>query len=327
MGGRSAGALRGVAAGPAGERLRQAMPLLTLVALVVIVGAVTPQFLTPRTLIVLAADTATLFVLATGVTFVIMLGGIDLSIQAVASLASVIVALTLSQLGYLGFPLAVLAGAAAGLASGLVHVKLKIPSFIATLAVGGVVAGTALIVSDARSITMGDTERGYLGWISGTSLGIPHEVLIGAAVLLVAHVVQSRTPFGRYGAAIGAGEAAAFASGVKVDRHKILACVLSGGFAAFAGVILAGRLASGSPTLANELLLPAIAAVIVGGTAITGGVGSIWRTLIGALIISVVRIGMTFVGVDIFAQQIVFGAVLILAAAVTIDRSKIPIVK
>ena len=87
-------------------------------------------------------------------------------------------------------------------------------------------------------------------------------------------------------------------------------------------MILAGRLASGSPTLANELLLPAIAAVVVGGTAITGGVGSIWRTLVGALIISVVRIGMTFLGVNIFAQQIVFGAVLVLAVAITIDRAR-----
>ena len=103
--------------------------------------------------------------------------------------------------------------------------------------------------------------------------------------------------------------------------------MLSAGFAALAGVILAGRLASGSPTLADELLLPSIAAVVVGGTAITGGVGSIWRTLVGALIISVVRIGMTFLGVNIFAQNIVFGVVLIAAVAITIDRSKIPIVK
>ena len=117
------------------------------------------------------------------------------------------------------------------------------------------------------------------------------------------------------------------ASGVKVDRQKVFAFVLSAAFAALAGVILAGRLASGSPTLAAELLLPSIAAVVVGGTAITGGVGSIWRTLVGALIISVVRIGMTFLGVNIFAQNIVFGAVLIAAVAITIDRSKIPIVK
>jgi ribose transport system permease protein len=309
------------------EHVRQAMPLATLAALIVFVGLVTPEFLRPQTLLVLASDTATLFVMAVGVTFVIMLGGIDLSIQSVASLTSVVVALCLPRFGYLGFVLATLVGTLAGILSGVAHVKLKIPSFIATLAIGGVAAGTAMIISDAQAITMGEHERSYLGWITGESLGLPHEVIIGAIVLACGLFVQRYTPFGRYSQAIGAGEAAAYASGVKVERYKIVACALSGSFAGFAGVILAGRLASGSPTLANELLLPAIAAVIVGGTAISGGVGSVWRTLIGALIISVVRIGMTFVGVDIFAQQIVFGAVLILAVAATIDRSKIPIVK
>jgi ribose transport system permease protein len=313
--------------GFAAEHLRQAMPLATLAVLIVVVGIVTPEFLRPQTLLVLASDTATLFVMAVGVTFVIMLGGIDLSIQSVASLTSVVVALCLPRFGYLGFAIATLVGTLAGILSGLAHVKLKIPSFIATLAIGGIAAGTALIISDAQAITMGVDERAYLGWITGDSLGMPHEVIIGAVVLACGMFVQRYTAFGRYSQAIGAGEPAAYASGVKVDRYKIVAFALSGSFAGFAGVVLAGRLASGSPTLANELLLPAIAAVIVGGTAITGGVGSVWRTLIGALIISVVRIGMTFVGVDIFAQQIVFGAVLILAVAATIDRSKIPIVK
>jgi len=309
------------------DRLRQYLPLATLVVLVVAVGVAEPSFLEPATLLQLAADTAVLFILATGVTFVIMLGGIDLSIQSMASLSSVLVALSVARLGYGSIVLAVAAGALSGFLGGVAHVKLRIPSFIATLAVGGVLAGTALVISGARSITLGEAERGYLGWVSGYSLGVPHEVYVGLLVLALAHVVQSRTRFGRYSAAIGAGEAAAYASGVKVDRTKILALTLSGALAAFAGVILAGRLSSGSPTLANELLLPAIAAVVVGGTAITGGIGSIWRTAIGALIISVVRIGMTFIGVDIFAQQIVFGAVLILAVAITIDRSKIPIVK
>lgn len=130
-----------------------------------------------------------------------------------------------------------------------------------------------------------------------------------------------------YTTAIGAGEPAAWASGIRVNRQKIIALALCGLLAALAGLLLAGRLSSGSPTLANQLLLPAIAAVIVGGTAITGGIGGIGRTLIGALIISVVRIGMTFLGVNIFAQQIVFGAVLVAAVAGTIDRSKIPFVK
>jgi len=309
------------------ERLRQSTPLVTLILLMALVGSLQPSFLTPETLLQLASDTATLFVLACGSSFVIMLGGIDLSIQAMASLASVIVALTIDRLGYGSFVLAVLVGALSGALAGLAHVKLKIPSFIATLAIGGVLAGVALVISHEHSITLDEHQREYLAWITGTTLGIPHEVFIGLAVLLLGHIVQGRTRFGRYSAAIGAGEAAAFASGVKVDRQKIVAFTLSSGFAGLAGVILAGRLASGSPTLANELLLPAIAAVVVGGTAITGGVGSIGRTMIGALIISVVRIGMTFVGVDIFAQQIVFGVMLVLAVAVTIDRSKIPIVK
>ena len=309
------------------DRMRQWLPLATLLILVCIVGVMQPIFLQPSTLLQLASDTAVLFILATGVTFVIMLGGIDLSIQSMASFASVIVALTVARLGYGAFVLAVGAGALVGLLSGLAHVKLKVPSFIATLATGGVLFSAALVTSKERSITLGDVDRSYQTWITGQVLGVPNVIWVGLAVLAIAHILQAHTRFGRYSAAIGAGEPAAYASGVKVDRQKVFAYVLSAGFAALAGVILAGRLASGSPTLAAEMLLPSIAAVVVGGTAITGGVGSIWRTLVGALIISVIRIGMTFLGVNIFAQNIVFGAVLIGAVAITIDRSKIPIVK
>ncbi|HEV7283488.1 MAG TPA: ABC transporter permease [Kaistia sp.] len=309
------------------DGLRQWLPLATLILLVILVGAFQPAFLEMNTLLQLASDTAVLFILATGVTFVIMLGGIDLSIQSMASLSSVAVALTLSRFGYGAFAFAFALGTLAGLLSGIAHVRLRIPSFIATLAMGGVLYSAALVTSKERSITLGDSERAYLGWITGTVFGIPNVVIIALIVLAIAHILQSRTRFGRYSAAIGAGEPAAYASGVKVDRQKIIAFVLSGACAALAGIVLVGRLASGSPTLASELLLPSIAAVVVGGTAITGGVGSIWRTLVGALIISVVRIGMTFLGVNIFAQNIVFGVVLVAAVAITIDRSKIPIVK
>lgn len=309
------------------DGVRQWLPLVTLVILVILVGAFQPAFLEVNTLLQLASDTAVLFILATGVTFVIMLGGIDLSIQSMASLSSVVVALTLARYGYAAFVLAFGLGVLAGLLSGIAHVRLRIPSFIATLAMGGVLYSAALVTSRERSITLGESERAYLGWITGSLFGIPNVVIIALVVLAIAHVLQSRTRFGRYSAAIGAGEPAAYASGVKVDRQKIFAFMLSAGCAALAGIVLVGRLASGSPTLASELLLPSIAAVVVGGTSITGGVGSIWRTLVGALIISVVRIGMTFLGVNIFAQNIVFGVVLVAAVAITIDRSKIPIVK
>lgn len=304
------------------------IPLLTLVGLVVLVGLVDPSFFSFRTLMVLTSDTMTLFLMAAGATFVILMGGIDLSVQAVASMTSVIVAATLPELGILAIPLAVGAGALAGLAGGVSHTKLRIPSFISTLAVGGVVTTIAFLLSDARSIPISREMRdAHLFWLVGESLGVKNEIWVGLVVLVVLVFVQVRTPFGRLARAIGAGERAVIATGVDVERIKGLAFLLSGATAGFSGAMMAARLGSGSPTLANEFLLPAIAAIILGGTALTGGVGGVWRTFIGALIIAVVRIGMTFLGVSVFAQQIVFGVALVAAVAATIDRSKIQIVK
>ena len=304
------------------------IPLLTLLGLVVLVGLVDPSFFSFRTLMVLTSDTMTLFLMAAGATFVILMGGIDLSVQAVACMTSVIVAATLPELGILAIPLAVGAGALAGLAGGVSHTKLRIPSFISTLAVGGVVTTIAFLLSDARSIQIsGEMRDEYLFWMVGEFLGVKNEIWVGLVVLGILVFVQLRTPFGRLARAIGAGERAVIATGVRVERIKAFAFLLSGATAGFSGALMAARLGSGSPTLANEFLLPAIAAIILGGTALTGGVGGVWRTFIGALIIAVVRIGMTFLGVSVFAQQIVFGVALVAAVAATIDRSKIQIVK
>jgi ribose transport system permease protein len=307
--------------------LRAASPVLLLLALLAGIGSAAPGFVRVETLGLLLSDTAVLFVMAAGLTFVIMLGGIDLSVQAVASLASVLVAQWLPLLSYAAFPAAILAGLVAGLISGFVHVRFRIPSFVATLATGGVVAGLALLASHGRTVTILQAGRAQARWVSGTVFGVPDLILIGALVAIGGLIVQRYTPFGRYSTAIGAGEPAAWASGIRVERTKIVAFGVCGALAALAGVLLAGRLSSGSPSLANELLLPAIAAVVVGGTAITGGVGSVARTIVGALIVSIVRIGMTFLNVNIFAQQIVFGAALVLAVAITIDRTKMLLVK
>jgi ribose transport system permease protein len=309
------------------NRLRGAAPVSLLLGMIVLVGALRPGFLTMRALVNIVGDTATLFVLAAGMTFVVILGGIDLSIQSVASLSSVIVAILIPSGGYWSFPSAILLGFLIGWVNGWLHVRLHIPSFIVTLAVSGIVSAAALLLSQARSIMIGERGRSLLTWNTGMALGLPNVIFIGAIIAVTGIWVQRHTPFGRYSLAIGAGETATWASGVKVNQYKILAYSLSAGLAAFAGVLLAGRLSSGSPTLANELLLPAIASVVVGGTAITGGAGGIERTVVGALIISVVRVGMTFLGVNIFAQQMVFGVVLIMAVTVTIDRTKIQIVK
>lgn len=307
--------------------LHGAIPPALLVGLVILIELAAPGFLSGETLSLLFANTAVLFILATGVTFVILLGGIDLSIQAVASLASVILAQLLPSLGLLAFPVAILSGTLFGTLSGVVHVRLRVPSFVATLATAGIVTGMALWISDGRAITIEEGGRQSTMWINGTILGLPVVVVLAAIVGLVSFLALRYTRFGRQSLAVGAGEPAAWAAGINVDRTKIIAFAVSGTLAAIAGVILAARLSSGSPSLANQLLLPAIAAVIVGGTAITGGLGGVARTAVGALIISLVRIGMTFVGVNIFAENIVFGAVLIIAVAITIDRSKIAVIK
>jgi len=315
-----------------GEQIRAFAPVLVLVGLVLVIGTLRPGFFNLESLIVTVADTAILFILGAGSTFVVMLGSIDLSIQAICSFASVIVALMLPTYGY-GFLIVALAmGLVAGTVSGVFHVWLKIPSFIVTLATSGLLVSAALLLSHERAISIEESGRAYLTWVNGSlfglgSLRLPNVICIAAIVGALGVWCQKYTPFGRYSIAIGAGEPATWASGVKVNRYKVLAFATSGALAALAGVLMAGRQGSGSPNLADQLLLPAIASVIVGGTAITGGAGGIGRTAVGALIITIVRVGMTFIGVNIFAQQIVFGLVLILAVALTIDRSKIVIVK
>lgn len=310
------------------ERIRDFVPVAALVLLVAAITGYSPGFSDPGNLLTITADTMTLFLMASGATFVIMLGSIDLSIQGIASMASCIVAAMLPEYGALALLVALLAGAASGLVSGLVVNYLRIPSFVATLAVGGIVTSVAYWASDTRSVYISQEDQdAWLDWATGTFLGIDNEIWTGLLVLAVLTVILSFTRFGRMVRAIGSQERAVIASGVDVDRVKLAAFVLSGFMAGLAGVVMAARLGSGSPTLANEFLLPAIACIIVGGTAITGGVGAVWKTFVGALIVAVVRIGMTFVGVSVFAQQIVFGLVLVLAVAVTMDRSKVAIVK
>lgn len=313
---------------PTRKLLQDYAPLLVLAAAILAVGLYDHTFFMVSNLITIAADTMTLFLMASGITFVIMIGGIDLSIQSVASMASCILALSLPHWGFAAIPFAILAGAVAGASGGIVSTQLRIPSFIATLAVSGVVTSVAYWVSSERSINIApkDSARN-LGWAVGEFAGLPNEIWIGLLFLVILGVLLGLTPFGRLVRAIGSQERAVIASGINVNRTKIVAYALSGTMAAISGVVMAARLGSGSPTLANEFLLPAIACIVVGGTAITGGVGSIWRTLVGALIVQVARIGMTFVGVSAFSQQIVFGAILVAAVAATMDRSKIAIVK
>ena len=303
-------------------------PFVALVALYLLIEIAQPSFLALPTQLGLLADSSTLFIMAAGTTFVVLLGSIDLSLQAVASLSSVIAAMLLPRYGPLAAVVALAASFGIGLLSGAIQTVLRIPSFIATLAVAGIASAAALTLSGTRSIAISDEMRNAsLGWTTGTSFGIPHEILLAIAVFAFCVFLHRSTVFGRRVTAIGTGEPAAIASGVRVSVTKCLVFATSSFFAGLAGVTMTGRLGSGSPTLADQFLLPAIAAVIVGGTALTGGAGGIARTLVGALLVSVARVGMTFVGISVFAQQIVFGVILIVAVTVAFDRSKVLVIK
>ena len=309
-------------------RLQLWLPLIVLAVLVIAISFYDHTFFTVGNFLTVTSDTMTLFLMASGVTLVIMMGGIDLSIQATASMASCILAAYLQRFGVAAILLAILGGMVAGFAGGYVSTVLRIPSFIATLAVSGVVLSAGYWFSDTRSVVISsDLSASYLSWAVGDTLGVPREIWVGVLFMIVLSAILQLTPFGRLVRGIGAQERAVMASGINVDRTKIAAYTLSGTMAGIAGVVMAARLGSGSPTLANEFLLPAIACIVVGGTAITGGVGSVWRTFVGALIVQVVRIGMTFMGVSVFAQQIVFGFILVAAVAITMDRAKVLVIK
>ena len=310
------------------EKLKKHFPWITLLVLVAIVGAMDPNFLRPENLIQLAGDISTLFIMALGMTFVIYIGGIDLSAQSVANMTTVIATLLLPVIG-VGTALAcIVIGFGFGVVSGSVSTKLKVPSFIATLAVGGIALSVGQYASGQRALYMDAALRDQaFGWMVGETAGIPHEMIIAIVLLLIALFVERRMTLGRALKAIGAGELAAVASGLKVARFKIVAFGLSGAFAAIAGLLFAVKLSGGSPVIADGFLLPAIVAVLVGGTPLTGGVGGVLNTLIGALIVAVIRTSMLYLEIPATDQQIFFGIVLIAAIALTIDRSKMKIVK
>jgi ribose transport system permease protein len=245
-----------------------------------------------------------------------------------ANMITVVASVYLATMGGWVALLCVAAGLGLGAFSGYVTTRLFVPSFISTLAVGGVCFSVAQWLSGNRALNMDATQRNEVfGWMIGRTGIIPNELFIAAALLALCLFIERRTRLGRVLKAVGAGELAAAASGVNVARYRILAFALSGGLAAVAGLLFAVKLSGGAPTIANGFLLPAIVAVLVGGTPLTGGVGGVLNTAIGTLIVAVIRASMLYIGIEATQQQMVFGLVLIAAIALTIDRSKLRTVK
>jgi ribose transport system permease protein len=303
------------------------MPIVTLLVLVIIMAIGSPRFLLPSNILGLISQSSTLLVLGLGETFIILLGSIDLSLAPIAAMSSIIAAMLIPNYGYLAYVAAVLFGSFAGFLSGVIHTKARIPSFITTLGAMGIWTGVAFVVSNATPITISGEHIYLLTWITGYTFGVQNVVFLAFGMLTLTFVLENYTSFGRYVKAIGAGERAAFTSGVPIDKVKILAFVLSGTLAAVGGIILSARMAGGSARMADGMQMKAIAVVVLGGTAISGGIGGVLRTLVGVLIVMVLDVGMNMVGINPWFQQAIYGAVVILAVAATIDRRRISIIK
>lgn len=303
------------------------LPTIILVLLVIAVGISEPSFLSARSLRTLAESSVPIMLLALGQTFVILTGGIDLSVAVLASLGTVLLASWIDTLGVGGIILMVGSLTLAGLVNGLITAYAQIPSFVVTLGAMGVWSGVSLGLSGASTISIG-ANYDVIGWLTNARIGgIAIGFYLTITLVLMAVALMTFLARGKALHALGLAELAGLMSGVRTKRARVLAFGLAGFCSALAAIVLASSQYSGSPTLADALLLPAIAAVIVGGSAITGGIGGPLRTVVGALIIGVLRVGMSILGVPPAYEQIVYGALIVTAVALSIDRSRIRVVK
>ena len=296
---------------------RQFGTVIGLVVLSLILWALTPHFLTVSNLLNVAQQTAINAVVAVGMTFVILSGGIDLSVGSILALSGVVLG-TLLQDGQalpVALALALGVGLVCGAANGALVSWGSLPPFIVTLGMMSVARGAALVFTEGRPISGFDA--GFRSLATGSVWFIPGPVVIMIAVYAAAHLVLTRTTFGRYVYAIGGNEEATRLSGIPVRFHKTMIYGVSGLMSAVAAVILTARLNSAQPIAGIMYELDAIAATVIGGTSLMGGQGTLAGTLVGALIMGVLRNGLNLLGVSSFLQQIVIGAVII--GAVLID--------
>ena len=302
--------------------LQKLGPVIGLLLSVVIISIMSPSFLTMNNLLNVLRQVSINALIAFGMTFVILTGGIDLSVGSILALTGAVTAGMMSG-GLdpiLAMILGVLLGVLLGAINGLIIAKGKVAPFIATLATMTIFRGLTLVYTEGRPISgLGDSMAfQMLG--KGYFFGIPFPVITMAISFAVLYFILKKTTFGRRVYAVGGNEEASRLSGINVDRIKIYVYSLAGGLTAIAALILTSRLNSAQPTAGNMFELDAIAAVVLGGTSLTGGRGWIVGTLVGALIIGVLNNGLNLIGVSSFFQQVVKGAVILIA--VLLDRKK-----
>lgn len=309
------------------RRIRMlATPLAALIVLVTAIAFVQPKFLSLRALSALGTDAAPMLALVLGASIVILIGAIDLSIATMASFSAVMMVILNPLLGDGAVVCVLLTAGIVGAIQGYAHAKLQIPSFVVSFGTLGILYGITHFVTRATAAPL-SAPSVVMDYVSGKSFGIPNGLIVIAACAYVLLLAFSYTRLGRDLYAIGSSERAALIAGVKIVRVKMIAFAISSICASIAGLLLLAQTRYSSPAMANTYLLPVIVGAVVGGTAISGGIGGIGSALIGGTIAAVVRVGTVMVGLNPAFQNIAFGLVILVAVALTIDREKIGIIK
>lgn len=312
-------------------RWRRWAPVAVLLALCILITAFNGNFLTFGNLVRMLNSASIPVVLCMGATFIILMGSIDLSVEGIMALAAVCTSLLVANdissldLGLFAVPLALLLGGVMGFLNGLLHIRLKTPSFMTTLGMGFAGIGVAMSILGGDTVRISDQ---IFRWLSlGRVLGFPMAVWIAAAAVAVALVIQERTRWGRWFYAIGTDENTARAVGIPIERTRILAFTIAGVFCGLGGVLAAAQFGQGHALISQGRLFTTITAVVVGGTALSGGVGSVLNSVIGVFIVTVLTNGMVQMGIEPYMQQGVQGLLIIAAVALALDRSRLEVVK
>ncbi|MBB3841814.1 ribose transport system permease protein [Runella defluvii] len=315
------------------QRLSKLQPLIALFVLCLIIGLLSDKFFTVSNFWNVLRQISVNICLSVGMTLVVLMAGIDLSVGSVLALCGAITA-GLFKMGielpsqnlYIGFTLlgaslaGVLTGALLGFFNGFVITRFKVPSFVATLAMLTVARGLTMLWTKGFPISGLGEQFAYMG--TGWFLGVPVPVWISAVVVALAVFLSDKTKLGRYIYAIGGNENASLLSGININKVKIIVYTIAGALAAVGGLMVTSRLDSAQPNAGTGYELDSIAAVVIGGTSLSGGKGSIWGTVLGAIIIGVLNNGLVLLNVSPFWQQVVKGFVILLAVIIDKANSK-----
>ncbi len=298
--------------------------LPVLILFCIMFAILEPKFMSVNNITNIFRQSAVNIIIASGMTMVILTGGIDLSVGSILAVSAVVaLRVSLTPFAYLAVPIALVAGIAAGLLNGFLVSFFKMPPFIATLGMMTSLRGAAYLLADGTTVINNDLN---FAWVGNNNLGIvPWQVFFALIIIGLSWIFLRRTVIGTRIYAVGGNEKAAIFSGISVSVIILIVHGLSGLFSGLAGVVMAARLYSASGLLGVSYELDAIAAVILGGTSFNGGIGGVGGTLVGALIISVLNNGLIIIGVPYFWQQVIKGIVIIVAVIIDIYRQNMKV--